>query len=60
MPLEIADGKLTLPEPREWTLDINTGESVIHKTAPAMTLPAPAARGGRGPATAPAASAPAP
>jgi hypothetical protein len=47
MPLEIGDGKLTLPEPREWTLDIKTGEAVIRKDAPAMTLPAPA-RGGRG------------
>jgi hypothetical protein len=29
MPLEIGDGKLRLPEPREWTLDIATGEAVI-------------------------------
>jgi hypothetical protein len=48
MPLEIGDGKLWLPEPREWTLDIKTGEAVINKEAPAMTLPAPAARGRRG------------
>jgi hypothetical protein len=46
MPLEIADGKLTLPEPREWSLDLNTGQAVINHNAPAMTLPAPAARGG--------------
>jgi hypothetical protein len=26
MPLEIGEGKLWLPEPKEWTLDINTGE----------------------------------
>ncbi len=31
MPLEIGDGKLWLPEPREWTLDIKTGEAVIAK-----------------------------
>jgi len=47
MPVELGDGKLTLPEPREWTLDIKTGESVINQSAPAMTLPAPAGRGGR-------------
>lgn len=27
MPLEIGDGKLWLPEPREWTLDVATGET---------------------------------
>jgi hypothetical protein len=26
MPLEIGDGKLWLPQPREWTLDVHTGE----------------------------------
>jgi hypothetical protein len=31
MPLEIGDGKMTLPEPREWTLDIKTGETTIKK-----------------------------
>ncbi len=31
MPLEIGAGKLTLPEPRDWTLDISTGESRIIK-----------------------------
>lgn len=31
MPLEIGDGKLWLPEPREWTLDVETGEAVIKK-----------------------------
>jgi Glycosyl hydrolases family 43 len=31
MPLEIGDGKLWLPEPKEWTLDIKTGEAVIGK-----------------------------
>jgi len=57
MPLEIGDGKLTLPEPREWTLDIKTGEAVINKDAPAMTLPG---RGrGRGAAQSTSASAPA-
>ena len=29
MPLEIGDGKLWLPEPKPWTLDIETGEAVI-------------------------------
>ena len=31
MPLEIGNGKLTLPEPKEWTLDVVTGEAVIKK-----------------------------
>ena len=54
MPLEIADGKLVLPEPRQWTLDIATGEAVINKEAPAMVLPPPAPRRGPGGGTAPA------
>jgi hypothetical protein len=29
MPLEIGDGKLRLPEPREWTLDVKSGLAVI-------------------------------
>lgn len=29
MPLEIGGGKLRLPEPREWTLDVTTGEAKI-------------------------------
>jgi hypothetical protein len=29
MPLEIGDGKMSLPEPREWTLDIKTGEAKL-------------------------------
>ena len=29
MPLEIGDGKLRLPEPREWTLDVTTGAAKI-------------------------------
>ena len=29
MPLEIGEGKMTLPAPREWTLDIKTGETTI-------------------------------
>ena len=45
---------LILPEPREWTLDIETGQAVINKNAPAMTLPAAGGRGGRGRASAPA------
>ena len=31
MPLEIGDGNLRLPEPKPWTLDIQTGETVIEK-----------------------------
>jgi hypothetical protein len=29
MPLEIGDGKLWLPEPKPWTIDVRTGEAVI-------------------------------
>jgi hypothetical protein len=29
MPLEIGDGNLRLPEPKEWTLDVETGQTVI-------------------------------
>lgn len=29
MPLEIGDGKMTLPEPHPWTLDVTTGEAKI-------------------------------
>ncbi len=31
MPLQIGQGKLWLPEPKEWTLDVMTGEAVIQK-----------------------------
>jgi len=31
MPVEIGGGKLWLPEPKPWTLDIQTGEAVIEK-----------------------------
>lgn len=31
MPLEIGDGKLHLPVPAEWTLDIKTGEAMIQR-----------------------------
>jgi hypothetical protein len=31
MPLEIGAGRLTLPEPRDWTLDIQTGDAVINQ-----------------------------
>ena len=30
MPLEIGDGKLWLPEPKPWTLDLTTGEAVVN------------------------------
>jgi hypothetical protein len=36
MPLEVDEGKLWLPEPREWTLDVETGEAVVNKVAPPM------------------------
>ena len=53
--------KARAPEPRQWTLDIVTGEAVINKEAPAMVLPPPAPRGGPGGGAAPApTSAPAP
>lgn len=32
MPLEIGNGKLWLPEPKPWTLDLKTGEAVIQKS----------------------------
>ncbi len=32
MPLEIGDGSLRLPEPKEWTLNVVTGEAVIRRT----------------------------
>ena len=44
MPLEIGEGKLWLPEPREWTLDIATGEAVVNKEAPPMPILTPAQR----------------
>ncbi|MBZ5617608.1 MAG: family 43 glycosylhydrolase [Acidobacteriia bacterium] len=31
MPLEIGEGKLRLPEPKEWTLDVVAGEAVVKK-----------------------------
>jgi hypothetical protein len=31
MPVEIGAGKLWLPEPREWTLNVDTGETAIAK-----------------------------
>ncbi len=31
MPLEIGEGKLWLPEPKEWSLDVVTGEAIIKK-----------------------------
>lgn len=56
MPLEIGAGKLMLPEPREWTLDVKTGEAVINKAARAMSLPAPPPGRGRGRRTTPGSS----
>jgi hypothetical protein len=29
MPLQIGDGKLWLPEPKPWTLDLKTGEATV-------------------------------
>ena len=31
MPLEIGQGKLWLPKPAEWSLDIQTGEAAIKR-----------------------------
>jgi hypothetical protein len=31
MPLEIGNGKLWLPEPKPWTLDVVTGEAIVNK-----------------------------
>ncbi len=31
MPLEIGQGRLWLPQPREWTLDVRTGEAAMSK-----------------------------
>ncbi len=31
MPLEIGDGKLSLPEPKPWTIDVATGEAVTQQ-----------------------------
>lgn len=31
MPLEIGDGKLWLPEPQDWTLNVKTGQAMIQK-----------------------------
>jgi hypothetical protein len=31
MPLEIGEGKLRLPEPHEWTINVETGEAMIRK-----------------------------
>ena len=40
MPVKIGDAKFTLPEPREWTLDVSTGQSSI-QTPPAAASPSP-------------------
>jgi hypothetical protein len=37
MPLEIGDGKVHLPQPRAWSIDVATGEATIDLNAPAMT-----------------------
>lgn len=39
MPLEIGEGKLWLPEPRPWRLDVRTGESVIEEGASPKAAP---------------------
>ncbi len=31
MPVEIGDGKLWLPQPKEFTIDVVTGEAVVKK-----------------------------
>jgi Glycosyl hydrolases family 43 len=47
MPLEIGNGDLHLPQPRPWTLDIQTGESLIDEKAPPMTMPTTPPRNNR-------------
>jgi hypothetical protein len=47
MPLEIGNGQLHLPQPRPWTLDIITGESIINEKAPPMTMPTNPSRNNR-------------
>jgi Glycosyl hydrolases family 43 len=34
MPVEIGDGKLSLPQPRPWTIDVQTGETEPGRVAP--------------------------
>lgn len=46
MPVEIGGGKLWLPEPKPWQLDINTGEAVVSQSTnsvPSTNSPAAAA-----------------
>jgi hypothetical protein len=47
MPLEIGGGRLRLPEPRPWTIDVETGEAAIDMAAPAMVVAPPPPRRGR-------------
>jgi hypothetical protein len=44
MPLEIGSGRLWLPQPRDWSLDVETGDAAIDTAAPPMVLPPPAPR----------------
>ncbi len=41
MPVEIGGGRLRLPQPRPWTLDVETGEAVVDRAAPPMPNPLP-------------------
>ncbi|WP_119324759.1 family 43 glycosylhydrolase [Capsulimonas corticalis] len=41
MPVEIGDGKLTLPSPHDWTLDVKTGEAEIVSATPPAAPAAP-------------------
>jgi hypothetical protein len=41
MPLEIGHGNLRLPQPRAWSIDVETGETSIDMSAPAMEIPFP-------------------
>jgi hypothetical protein len=41
MPLVMEGGKLRLPEPKPWTIDVETGEVTFPAADPAVTAPAP-------------------
>ena len=41
MPVEIGDGKMTLPKPQNWTIDVQTGVATMLPGGPAESAPAP-------------------
>jgi hypothetical protein len=44
MPLQITGDKIQLPEPRQWTIDVHTGETWINPSAPPMPIDKPRRR----------------